>query len=629
MDRPFPHPRPFRPRRLLPLAALILLGLGVNAQASILSRLLAHEPHRFLPATRAFRFHATRLNRETLRLVWHLAPGYYLYRRQFRFRVVVPARARLGAPRFPRATLRNDGTFGIVHVFFNRLALPLPVYGTQGQALTLKVRYQGCSVAGLCYPPIHRTLFLPASQVRPAPTADRITQPSLAGSLGNLRHEAGRLTLHAPLGLAILAFVLMGVLLTFTPCSAPMIPIIVTVLGRGGSKRLRSLLPRALAYVFALALSYTVAGLIAGAIGRSLSTILETPWVIGTLAALFVVLALSMFGLFELRLPGTFQNWVSRHESRPGQVGGMAGSAAMGVVSAILVGPCLVPPLAAILVLIAQHGAILRGGILLFALGIGMGIPLLVFGLSAGRLWPKSGPWLRAVNTLLGLLLLALALWYLSDILPMRWIIALSGLLLLLCGGFLSQAERASRERGPGLTPWLWALCVLFTLLGAMELVGASLGQASLLNPLAALSAPAGRSAFSAPAASPIDWTRVTNLAQFDRALAQVHRNRRAAVVDFWAHWCISCRLMDRRLAHDRAIGLLVRRLAFIRVDLTRDTQDSRFLLHHFQILGPPTFLFYSPAGLLVPHDRLIGESGMTRFLRHVRVALAWPPTGT
>ncbi len=623
MDRPYPSPRSSTLFCALSLTALLLAGPTAGARPSILSRLLARGSHHFLPVNQAFVLRATRPDRETVMLTWRLGPGYYLYRRQFRFRVMAPAHTRLGAPLFPASTLRNDGTFGIVHVFFNRLALPLPVYGTHGQALILKVRYQGCSAAGLCYPPVHRTLSLPASHIQPS-SHDRKTHPTLFGSFGNLERKAGHLTLHAPLALAILAFVLMGVLLTFTPCSAPMIPIIVTVLSRGDSRRIRSLLPRALVYVLALALSYTAAGLIAGALGRSLSTILETPWVIGLLAALFVALALSLFGLFELRLPSVVQDWANRNQSRGGPAGSLAGSAVMGVISAVLVGPCLIPPLAAILILIAQHGAVVRGGILLFSLGIGMGLPLLVFGLTAGRFWPKSGPWLRAVNILLGFLLLALALWYLSDLLPMSWILALAGIVLLLGGGFLNQAERLSRAKTPGASPWLWALCALFTLLGAMEIVGASLGGTNLLEPLPALS-PVATARTPGPAGHPVSWIQVTSLDQLDRALHRAQQNQRAAVVDFWAQWCISCRLMDQRLDGNRTIGTLAPRLAFIRVDLTRDTPNARLLLHHFHILGPPTFLFYTAEGPPLPHDRLIGETGMTRFIRHVRMALAAP----
>ncbi len=629
MDRPYPSSTRWSSFFLLCalwLPALFLAGPQACAQPSILSRLLAHGSHRFLPENQAFVLNASRPDRESLMLTWTLAPGYYLYRRQFRFRVLTPSHVRLGAPEFPAATLRNDGTFGIVHVFFSHLALPLPVYGTDGRALKLEVRYQGCSAAGLCYPPVHRTLNLPASDIQPS-SRDMKVHSTLIGSFGNLERKAGHLTLHAPLAIAILAFILMGILLTFTPCSAPMIPIVVTVLSRGDSRRIRSLLPRALAYVLALALSYTAAGLIAGALGRSLSTLLETPWVIGLLAALFVALALSLFGLFELRLPSVVQDWASRHQPRGGAAGSLTSSAVMGVISAVLVGPCLIPPLAAILILIAQHGAVVRGGILLFSLGIGMGLPLLVFGLTAGRFWPKSGPWLRAVNILLGFLLLALALWYLSDILAMPWILALSGLVLLLGGGFLSQAERRSREKNPAASPWLWTLCVLFTLWGVLEIVGASLGGTNLLKPLSVFT-PSPTTVAPEPTGHPVRWVRVTSLGQLNQSLRRAHKNHRVAVVDFWAQWCISCRLMDQRLDGNRSLVALAPRLAFIRVDLTRDTPDSRLLLHHFQILGPPTFLFYTAAGQLAPHDRLIGETGMDRFLRHVRVALTAPGGG-
>ncbi|MHB1544542.1 MAG: protein-disulfide reductase DsbD [Gammaproteobacteria bacterium] len=598
------------------LFALCALALGAGAHASILSNLLNHSGNRFLPANQAFVLKATRTAQNRVLLVWRLAPGYYLYRLNFRFAVLTPSETRLAAPHFPKATLKNDGTFGWVHVFFNHLTLVLDVHRTEGKPLTLSIRYQGCSEKGLCYPPIIRRIGLPASSIESVPT------PPATGGSNLFAANPARLAQSAPLWAGFLAFVVLGILLAFTPCSAPMIPIIVTIMTREGSRRVWSLLPRALAYILALSLTYTAAGIVAGLLGHSLSTILETPWVIGLLSALFVALALSMFGCYELRLPQAFQAWCDRRLATPKGQGALLGSAAMGVVSAVLVGPCLVPPLAAALLVIADNGAVLRGGVLLFGLGIGMGIPLLVFGLSAGKLWPRSGPWLRATNTLLGLLLLGVAVWYLSDILPMPWILGLTGLLSLIAGAFLRQPLRSAPERLGSGYPWLVTLESLLMIVGAIYLVGASLGSRSELHPLKPLLAHSTRvePKGSRPGASGIHWITVTSLTSLDQALTRARQQGRPAVVDFWARWCISCRLMDRAFNQNRTVQSVLRKVATIRVDITRDDPNSRMLLKHFRILGPPTFLFYTNRGHRPSNDRLIGESSLARFMRHLRV---------
>ncbi len=605
-----------RIRQLL-LAAFCLLGLGLQAHASILSRLLNHSPNRFLPAHQAFVLVATRTAANRVQLVWKLAPGYYLYRRKFRFAVLAPSGTQLAAPDFPKATLKDDGTFGWVHVFFNHLTLLLHIHRTNGQPLRLSIRYQGCSEKGLCYPPIIRRIALPAASMSSRPKPAPIRDTDLFSA--NPAHLAQQ----APLWAGFLAFVLLGILLTFTPCSAPMIPIMVTIMTRDGSDKIRSLLPRALAYILALSLTYTAAGIAAGLLGRSLSTILEAPWVIALLSALFVALALSMFGCYEIRLPQAFQSWCDRRFTKNKGRGAILGSAVMGVVSAVLVGPCLVPPLAAALLVIADNGAVLRGGVLLFGLGIGMGIPLLVFGLSAGRLWPKSGPWLRAVNTILGLLLLGVAIWYLSDILPMPWILGLTGLLALLAAAFLRQVLKTAADRIGASYPWLAMLESLLLILGALYLVGGLLGSRSEIHPLKPLvehSLTLAPEASAHPAAVTSRWITVTSLASLNEELARAHARGQPAVVDFWARWCISCRLMDHALSQSGPASGLLKTVAAIRVDITRDDSDSRKLLHQFKILGPPTFLFYTSRGHRPPNDRLIGESSVARFIRHLRL---------
>lgn len=601
---------------VLALLSVFALVLGVAAHASILSHLLSHSKSRFLPANQAFVLQAERVAQNRIQLTWKLAPGYYLYRKRFHFEVLAPAGTQLAAPLFPEATLKDDGTFGWVHVFFNHLTLMLHLHRTAGRPVTLAIRYQGCSEKGLCYPPMHRTITFPASAITTVPPA---TRPAPGGLTAN----PARLAQSAPLGIAFLAFVLLGILLTFTPCSAPMIPIIVTIMTREGSGGMKTLLPRALAYILALSLTYTAAGIVAGLVGHSLSTILETPWVIALLAALFVALALSMLGCYELALPGRFQTWCDQRLAAAKGRGALIGSAAMGVVSAILVGPCLVPPLAAALLVIADNGAVLRGGFLLFGLGIGMGIPLLVFGLSAGRLWPRSGPWLRATNTVLGLLMLGVAIWYLSDILPMPWILALTGLLALLARAYLKQARHTSSDRaGPGW-PWLLTLESLLLIIGALYLLGGALGSRSEIHPLQPLlehAVPAATRGTPSRAHG-IHWKTVTRFTALNQLLSQARAQGRPAVVDFWARWCVSCRLMDRSLNRSGSARAALARTLPIRVDLTHDNRNTRLLLRHFAILGPPTFLFYTRQGIRPPHDRLIGASSLSRFMRHLRVA--------
>ncbi len=602
-------------RFLLWMVAIGWLGL---AQAAVpdFSGVVADED--FLPVEQAFRPGTLQLEDNHLRLRWAIAPGYALYRERIQVTAAgAPEGVVLAAPVFlTDSVTKNDPNFGSVPVFHDEAVADLRVTAVpaaaDGQVLTLAVRYQGCADAGLCYPPQQLTLRMPLATLAAANTAmapasaasapvtDTAAAPATddAGGIAGFLRSAG-------LPLVVLTFLLLGVGLTFTPCVFPMMPILSGLIA--GEDRATLTTARAfrlsLAYVLGMALTYAVAGTLVGYFGAraNLQLWLQTPPVLAVFALVFVLLALSMFGVYELQLPAFLRDRLDAL-SRRQQGGRLAGVAVMGALSALVVSPCVSAPLAGALIYISSTGDALLGGLALLALGLGMGLPLLLLGTSSGRLLPRAGHWMLVVKAVFGVGLLAVAVWLLARVLPgpaslLLWALLVAGVAVQL--GALEPAA-------PGW-PRAWkALGVLLLLEAVLLLVGAAAGRSDPLAPLAGLRAPA--LAAQAQASDEVHFVRVDGEAALRRELDSARRDGRRAVVDVYADWCVACIDMARSTFRDAGVVQALAPLHRIQLDLSANTGAQRALLQRLGLYGPPALLFFDRDGGEAAALRVQGE---------------------
>jgi thiol:disulfide interchange protein DsbD len=567
----------------------------------------------------AFKPSARALDGETVELYFEIADGYYLYRDKFRFSAKFSTdseEARLGQAVFPEGRKVADETFGDVEVYYEEVSIRLPVGRNVSGVLplTLEVTSQGCAaVIGVCYPPQKQSLSvdLPDPPVA-SPIASPIT-PIASAAPPAAGDESGRIAglLHdATLGWAAASFFGFGLLLSLTPCTLPMLPILSGIIvgaGRNGRSVSR---PRAfalsLAYVLGMAVVYAAAGVAAGLSGTLVSGALQNVWALGGFALLFVVLALSMFGLFELQLPAFLQTRVSEDAGRL-RGGSMPGVTLMGGLSALIVGPCVAAPLAGALLYIGGTGDALLGGLALFCMALGMGAPLLAVGVSAGALLPRAGPWMLAVNRTFGVILLATAVWIVSPLIPVSAQMLAWAPLLIVPAIFLRAVDPLPR-RASGWQRLGKAAGVILLLLGAAMLAGALSGARDPLRPLAAF-AQAG--ADEAPLAPP--FTRVRSPDELDRRLSSAGQ---PVLLDFYADWCVSCKAMERRTFTDPRVREKLSGWLLLQADVTDDSPDDKALLTRFKLFGPPGIVFFDPAGGEIAGVRIVGYQPPEEFLK-------------
>jgi thiol:disulfide interchange protein DsbD len=417
---------------------------------------------------------------------------------------------------------------------------------------------------------------------------------------------------------AIVAFFIAGLLLAFTPCVFPMVPILSGIIA-GQGERLTTLRAfwLSLVYVLAMAVTYTVAGVLAGLFGQNLQAVFQNPWILSAFVLIFVLLALSMFGFYELHLPGRLQTRLAAASGRQrgGQFGGVA---VMGFLSALIVGPCVAPPLMAALIVIGASGDAALGGSALFALSLGMGLPLILFGVSAGRLVPRAGPWMDTIKSVFGIGLLALGIWLLERILPGGLIMLLWGALAIACGVYLGALERVAA----GASGWkrLWqSLGVVLLLVGGLEIIGAAAGGDDWLRPLHALRG----QGVAASGETQLAFRRIKSLEELEAAVAQANASGKGAMLDFYADWCVECIRMERNTFPEPEIQALLDRLQPLQADVTANDAVDQALLRAFGIIGPPAILFFDRAGQEMRDWRLIGYFPPDEFAPHLQAVLA------
>jgi thiol:disulfide interchange protein DsbD len=566
-----------------------------------------------LPVEQAFKYEAIATGPGAILARFTMPKGYYLYRDKTGFSIPADSGAKLGAPQFPNGVEHSDANFGKTVVYFDQVEIPVPLArtNTAAHSLALTANFQGCKEGSVCYPMTAATvaLSLPAGAGADISAASSTTAPAATTNANGQFKQA----LDGSLWLVFGVFFLAGIGLAFTPCVFPMIPILSGIIaGAGENITTRRAIVLSLVYILANAVIFTIAGVIAGLAGHNLQAAFQTPWVLWCFAGLFVLLALSMFGFYELQLPTSWQSRLANASNR--QSGGsLWGVAIMGALSALIVGPCVTPPLAVAVLYIAQkHDAVL-GGFALFALALGMGAPLVAFGAGAGKLLPRAGAWMDAVKAVFGATFLGLSIWMLSRVLDTTWIMLLSGLLLVACAVYLGALERLAE----GASGWkkLWkALGVVLLIGGAAELIGAAAGSNDLLRPLRGI----GGAGVVSSEQHGLSFRRVKSLADVEQALAAAKSAGQPAMLDFYADWCVSCKEMEKFTFTDARVQQALSGFVLLQADVTANDDTDKALMQHFGIVAPPDTLFYGADGAARPDLQLTGPEDAEKFAQRV-----------
>ncbi len=599
----------------------------------------------FLDPNLAFKFSAKMLDDKTITVRYDIAPGYYMYRERFKFSV---DGAKLGTAVFPDGKIKFDENFQKnLEIYHDSVTLSLPVESTAN--FVLHVTGQGCAEKGLCYPPMtsttkfgpksggiglqndisatHQNKNTPLSSSRTkatfghvdveqetqyvGPQISQIAQSPQSSQAPKASHtsqadqlpllpesELGKIasTLQSgQLHLILPWFVLLGLGLSLTPCLLPMVPILSFMIVGEGTKTSRSrAFGLSVAYSLGMALVYTCLGVTAGLLGTGLSAALQNPWVLGIFALLMVGLSLSMFGVYQLQLPSALQTKLMQSAKRQ-SAGKVFGVFAMGAISSLIVGPCVAAPLAGTLIYIGQTRDVLIGGSALFAMAMGMSVPLLLVGLSAGSLLPRAGVWMEKVKQFFGVLMLGMALWLVSSIFPI-WLQMLAWASLALGYGFVLLRDRAWIAKGLG---------VMLLILGVMEGASMATGGRDVWAPWAHLS---GKQEHA------VKFTRIKSSAELDAALAQAKSQGKIAAFDFYADWCVSCKEMERFTFTDAGVKAQLANLVLLQVDVTANNPDDQVLLKRFNLFGPPALIFFDKQGNEIQSVRVIGYQSAEKF---------------
>jgi thiol:disulfide interchange protein DsbD len=588
-----------------------------------------------LPPDKAFTFELAARSQDADTLVAELtpAPGYYLYRDRISFSVIAPQTVTIKSVSLPKGEPKADPTFGQTEVYRAsvKVVIVLSQSGVRASQMQLRATYQGCNEPlGVCYPPIEKiaTVALPAAAQTSAALAVASGEAggpsrsvaSAGPPPGGDASESGLVRRMFDTGdhwAIVAAFFGFGLLLAFTPCMLPMIPILSgLVVGHGQTSSRSHALGLSAVYVLGMAITYAAAGVAAGLAGALLSAFLQNPWVLGSFAAVFVLLALSMFGLFELQLPSSFQSSVANISRRiPG--GRITGAFLMGVLSALIVGPCVAAPLAGALLYIGQTRDAVLGGAALFSMAIGMGVPLLVVGTTAGAFLRRAGPLTQSIKRLFGALMLALAIYLISPVIPLIAQQLLWAALLIVSAMFVHAIDPLPPEAA-GHRRLFKGVGVIALVGGIALLVGALSGSHDLLQPLGGIASSAAASTQRAELA----FQPVRSVAELDARVQSA--GGRYVMLDFWAEWCVSCKEMDRFTFSDPRVQARPKDALVLRADVTANNADDQALLRRFALFGPPGIVFFDPSGRELPY-RVIGFEPPEKFLASLKRAMVPP----
>ena len=559
-----------------------------------------------LEPEQAFKFSARALDGKTVEVRYRIAKGYYLYRERFEF-AAEPITAVLGTPVFPRGEAHTDAFFGRTETYRNEVAITVPV-SAGATRITLIATSQGCADAGVCYPPQKQRASLDL-----AAAATSTPVPSRGGDAFSLASptsvfssdiDIARLFESGSFWWVMASFFGFGVLLAFTPCVLPMIPILSgIIIGEGRDLGKARALVLSLAYVLGMAVTYALAGIAAAYSGTLIAAALQNPWVLTAFALVFVWLSLSMFGWHDIQLPGFLHQHLHRahHKLEGGRV---ASVAVMGVLSAVIVSPCVAAPLAGALLYISQSRDVWLGGPALFVMALGMGVPMVVVGVSEGALLPKSGAWMKTVKQFFGVLMLGMSVWILSPVIPVMAQMLAWASLLIVWAMFMRAIDVLPPDAAVSARLWKGA-GVIVLVVGVSMLVGALAGSRDPLRPLAGLFGDAGRVA-------PVRFERVRTMVELD---ARLQSAGRPVMLDFYADWCVTCKEMERDTFTDAWVAGRLSQLLLLQIDVTANSDEDKAILKRFRLFGPPGIIFFDDAGRENVAVRVIGFQPPERFL--------------
>lgn len=591
-----------------------------------------------LPPEQAFRLS---LETEGGELVarWQIAPGYYLYKDKAllalrSYEGVVPEGVKMGAPVFEsKSKTKDDEFFGRIEVFYDELVIrvPLEKSGDAAQTVPVEVAYQGCAEMGICYPPIKEYLNanLPKGPLTLAAASSAGDKPQVkaaaqsSSSAPVVRSEQDQLAdslANDNKFITILTFFLLGLALAFTPCVFPMIPILSSIIvGQGESITTRKAFVLSLVYVLAMAITYTFAGVLAGLFGSNLQAAFQDPWVLSTFAVIFAVLSLSMFGFYELQMPNSIQSRLT-NISNSQEGGTLAGVALMGLLSALIVGPCVAPPLMGALIYIGQSGDAFLGGSALFALAMGMGAPLLVIGTLGGKVLPRAGTWMDPVKYVFGVLMLAVAVWMLERILPGEITLILWALLLIVPAIYMGALENLG-ETASGWSKLWKGLGIVMLVYGALLLIGAASGSKDAFQPLDRISAGGGGHG-GAQQGGHVTFVTIKSEADLKREVAAAQAAGKSVMLDFYADWCVSCKEMEKYTFSDAGVIQSLSNTVSLQADVTANDDVDKALMKSLDVFGPPSIHFWGSTGEERVNYRVVGYKPAEEFKAHVEKAI-------
>lgn len=607
--------------------ALCIPAMAADFEFTGGNNLLAEEVE-FLKVDEAFVLTAA-LDEGAIKAQWAMPEGYYLYRHRFSTETKVADGFSLGDPVIPAGQQKFDDYFGDVEVYYDRAEMTVPVNSQAESNGQIGIEYQGCADAGLCYPPEIKWFFFdgrslqPAELVQTTSSADTTLERSNAAALIEDTEEevlagvlAGENLLYA-----LALFFIAGIGLAFTPCVLPMVPILSSIIvGEGENISNRRAFSLSLAYVIGMAVTYALIGTLVGLFGAELNlqAALQSAPVLIFFALVFVGLSFAMFGFYELQMPQSWQDRLNR-VSQKQQGGKHVSVLAMGSVSSLVVSPCVSAPLAGALIYISTSNDAVLGGLALLALGMGMGVPLMAVGASGGQWLPRAGAWMNGVKAVFGVLLLAVAIWLIERVVAPSVTLALWGVLLLGSAVYLGVLDFSPRQ---GLAQFGKAVGTVCFVWGIMLLVGSGSGAQDPLRPLANVVAGS-----AAPASADVrlatheDWQAVKSI---EDVRAKIAGSARPVLLDLYADWCISCKVMERSVFPEPEVARLLARFTLLRADVTLNDETDQALLNSYGLFGPPSLIFFDKNGLEIEEVRIQGEVDADALQRHLEAVLGF-----